>query len=118
MTQKVNPEYLKTRMQQIQKQKEENSRFISLKNGENRIELDLNILPVEQPPKNGYSARMIWTTTTQKNVNGKSFNLLLSASYTLDSLIIKALSEGHNPFTLIKLGEGINTRYAVKELSA
>jgi hypothetical protein len=44
--------------------------------------------------------------------------LLLSASPTLDSLIIKALSEGYNPFTLIKVGEGKETRYGIKELES
>jgi hypothetical protein len=34
----------------------------------------------------------------------------------LDSLIVKALSKGINPFTLIKVGEGQQTRYAIKEL--
>ncbi len=111
---KINQDYLKTRMEQIKKQREENSRFISLKNGENVIEIDLTVLPVLQPPKNGYKERMLWTTTTQKN--GR--NLLLSASLPLDALIVKALSEGYNPFTLIKVGEGINTRYAVKELES
>lgn len=114
--QKVNTDWLKQRTQQIQKQKEESSRFVSLKNGENKIELDLSVLPTEQPPKNGYGARMLWTTTTQKTISGRSFNLLLSASITLDALIVKALSAGFNPFTLIKVGEGINTRYAIKEL--
>lgn len=114
--QKISKDWLQQRNQQIAKNKEENSKFVKLKNGENVIEIDLNKLPQEQPPKNGYSARMIWTTTAQKNIAGKSFNLLLSASLTLDSLIVKALNEGHNPFTLIKVGEGINTRYAIKEL--
>jgi len=109
---KVSKDYLQQRMQQIKKQKEENSKFVSLKNGENLLEVDLSVLPTEQPPKNGYGARMIWTTTTIKN----KVALLLSASITLDSLIVKALSEGVNPFTLIKVGEGLNTRYAIKEL--
>jgi hypothetical protein len=109
---KINQDYLKKRMEQHKKQKEENSRFIILKNGENKIEINLDILPQEQPPKNGYSARMLYTTTTIKN----GVCLLLSASNILDGLIIKALSGGYNPFTLIKVGEGINTRYAIKEL--
>lgn len=113
---KINQDYLKQRLQKIQQEKEENSRFIKLLNGENRIAIDLTILPLEQPPKNGYSARMLWTTTTTKKVQNKTIALLLSASPVLDSLIVKALSAGHNPFTLIKVGEGINTRYAIKEL--
>lgn len=112
MTTKVNVDYLKQRTEQIKKQKEEYSKFVKLQNGENKIEIDLSVLPYEQPAKGSYNARMIWTTATQKN--GK--NLLLSASMILDSLIVKALSNGVNPFTLIKVGEGINTRYAIKEL--
>ena len=116
MAAKINTDWLKTRTQQINKQKQESSRFVKLQNGENKIEIDLSVLPYEQPPKGTYAARQIYTTTTQKTIAGKSFNLLLSASTTLDALIIQALSSGFNPFTLIKVGEGINTRYAIKEL--
>jgi len=110
LTQKtIDATFLKQRSEQIKKEKEENSKYVSLKNGENVIEIDLSQLPIEQIGK--FGKRFIYQTTTKKN----GANLLLSASPTLDSLIIKALSEGLNPFTLIKLGEGKDTRYDLKE---
>lgn len=111
-TPKINTDYLQKRMQEIQKNKEENSRYISLKNGENILKIDLNFLPVEEKGK--YGTRIVYTTANMKGDKA----LLLSASIVLDSLIIKALSNGINPFTLIKVGEGKNTRYAIKELEA
>jgi hypothetical protein len=110
---KINEEFLKNRMEQIKKEKEENSKFLSLKNGENIIKIDLSVLPIEQPTGK-YGKRFIYITCIMKNDKP----LLLSASPTLDSLIIKALSEGYNPFTLIKVGEGKETRYGIKELES
>lgn len=107
---KINTDWLKQRQIAIQKEREENSKYLSLKNGENIIKIDLNVLPLEQ--KGRFGARQIYTTCTVKGDK----QLLLSASMMLDSLIIKALSNGINPFTLIKVGEGKDTRYAIKEL--
>jgi hypothetical protein len=108
--QTINETFLQTRMEQIAKEKEENSKFVKLVNGENIIKIDLSQLPIEQVGK--FGKRFIYQTEVVKN--GRK--LLLSASPTLDALIIKALSEGHNPFTLIKLGEGKDTRYDLKEM--
>lgn len=108
----INPEWLKTREQQIEKEREENSKFLSLKNGENVIKIDLSQLPIEDKGK--YGKKFVYQTMIEKN--GRK--LLLSASVTLDSMIIKALSKGINPFTLIKVGEGKETRYAIKELES
>jgi hypothetical protein len=111
METKINKDWLKQRQEYIQKQRELNSKYISLKNGENVIKIDMNILPIED--KNGkYGAKQVYTTCSMKGDKP----LLLSASIILDALIIKALSKGINPFTLIKLGEGKETRYAIKEL--
>lgn len=108
--QKINTDWLKKRQEQIQKTREENSKYLALKNGENIVKIDLSILPVEQKGK--FGVRQIYTTMTMKGDK----QLLLSASVVLDALIIKALSAGINPFTLIKVGEGKDTRYAIKEL--
>lgn len=107
---KINADWLKQRTEQIAQQKEQNSKFVSLKNGENKIGIDLNNLP--EPQNTKFGVRMVYTTTTKKGEK----SLLLSASIVLDSLIVKALSAGINPFTLIKVGEGKETRYAIKEL--
>lgn len=40
----------------------------------------------------------------------------LSASRRLDRLIIKALMNGMNPMTLVRVGKEIDTRYAIKGL--
>lgn len=109
--QKINKDWLKQRQTQIQKTREENSKYLSLKSGENTVKIDLNVLPVETKGK--FGTKMVYTTCIMKGDKP----LLLSASVVLDALIIKALSEGINPFTLIKVGEGKDTRYAIKELN-
>jgi hypothetical protein len=106
----INEEYLKNRTLEIQKQKEENSKYYQLKNGENIIKINLSQLPIDVKGK--YGMKHVYETMTEKN----GVKLLLSASDALDALIIKALSHGLNPFTLIKVGEGKETRYAIKEL--
>lgn len=106
----ISKEWLNKRNEEIQKEKEENSNYLQLKNGENIIKIDLSTLPIETTGK--FGKKFVYQTLTEKN--GKK--LLLSASKTLDALIIKALSDGHNPFTLVKVGEGKETRYAIKEL--
>lgn len=111
--QTISKEWLNKRNEQIQKNKEENSKYLQLKTGENIIKIDLSQLPIED--KTGqYGTKMVYQTLTEKN--GRK--LLLSASPTLDALIIKCLCKGLNPFTLVKTGEGKNTRYAVKELES
>ena len=109
----MDKDWLNKRNEQIKKEREENSRYITLQNGENVVEIDLTEMPVEV--KGMYGTKFVYTTTTKKTINNKEISLLLSASKILDGLIIKALSEGFNPFTLIKVGEGKNTRYAIKE---
>lgn len=116
MQQAINKQWLETRNQQIKKEKEENGKFVSLKNGENKIEIDLSVLPQEQLGGK-FGKRFIYTTTTKKKTEKGEIGLLLSASPVLDALIIKSLSQGVNPFTLIKVGEGKETRYDIKELT-
>lgn len=108
----ISETWLKNRSEQIQKEKEENSKYVQLKNGENIIKIDMSMLPIEQKGK--YGVKMVYQTLNEKN--GKK--LLLSASATLDALIIKALCAGINPMTLYKLGEGKDTRYSIKELES
>ena len=109
MQKNINEEFLKNRMEEIKKEKDENSKYLSLKNGENIIKIDLGFLPEKVNGK--FGTRYVYTTCIKKGER----QLFLSASPMLDGLIIKALSEGINPFILIKLGEGKNTRYAIKE---
>jgi hypothetical protein len=111
----INKEWLAKRQEEIKKDKEENSKYQSLKNGENIIKIDLTVFPVIEE-KGKFGIRHIYTTTTTKLIKGIMQPLLLSASPTLDALIVEALANGHNPFTLIKVGEGKDTRYAIKEL--
>lgn len=115
--QPISQDWLKTRKEQIQKEKEKNSKYLTLKDGENQIVIDMSVLPITQEGGK-FGTRQIWTTKNQKVIDGKTItSLLLSASPTLDVLIVRALSEGFNPFTLIKVGQGKDTRYAIKELS-
>lgn len=111
----INQNWLKARNEQIQKEKEENSKYLKLKIGENIIKIDLTQLPIEETKT--ISGKTVKRFVYQTEINNNGRKMLLSASAYLDTLIIKALSEGFNPFTLIKTGERINTRYAVKELS-
>ena len=110
MQKNINEEFLKNRMEEIKKEKDENSKYLSLKNGENIVKIDLGFLPEKVNGK--FGTRYVYTTCIKKGER----QLFLSASPMLDGLIIKALSEGINPFTLIKVGEGKNTRYAIKEI--
>lgn len=114
MTQEVlNKEWLKQRLEKIQKDKEENSKFLTLKNGENFIEIDTSVLPVEDNAGK-FGLRYIYTTTLKQH--NKKDPLLLSVSPTLDALITKALFKEINPFIVVKVGELKDTRYAIKEL--
>jgi hypothetical protein len=105
----ITEKWLKEREAKIKKEREENSKYFSLRNGENIIKIDLTQLPIETTGK--YGSKFVWQTQTEKN----GVKLLLSASPTLDALITKALANHVNPFTLIKVGEGKETRYAIKE---
>lgn len=111
MQKNINEEYLKNRMEEIKKEKEKFGKYLSLKNGENIVKINLEHLPVSTDTK--FGTRYVYTTCIKRNDK----ELLLSASPILDGLIIKALSNNINPFTLIKVGEGKNTRYAIKELA-
>lgn len=115
MEKTINEDWLQQRQQNLKKEREKNSKYLALKNGENTVKLDVSVMPVEDP--NGkFGKRMIYTTEIVRNIDGKDVKLLLSTSPALETLILKALATGINPFTLIKIGEGRNTRYAIKEL--
>ncbi len=113
----VSKEWLQAEQERIKKEKEENSKYVTLKQGENTIKLDLSVRP-EFDAKAKFGGKWVWQTTATKMLKGVMTPMLLSASPTLHALIISALAEGHNPFTLIKVGEGKETRYAIKELES
>jgi hypothetical protein len=83
--------------------------YFSVPEGETAIEVDLS-RPAEER-EGDYGKQFVYHI----KANGKQY--LLSASVTLDGLIILALSEGINPMTLIRTGTKKQTRYSIKELA-
>jgi hypothetical protein len=86
-----------------------NPEYLTVPEGETAIEVDLNH-PAEEK-EGDYGKQFMYRI----KVDGKQY--LLSASITLDRLIISALSEGINPMTLIRTGTKKQTRYSIKELA-
>lgn len=109
--QTVSKEYLQKIHQENEKRREENNKYVQLVQGEQIIKIDMTQIPIETQTKQGYP-RYVWQTENTKNGN----KLFLSTSPTLNGFIVEALLADINPFTLIKVGEGKNTRYSIKEL--
>lgn len=107
----VSKEWLKAQHEKDLKIREENSKYESLKIGENVIKIDVTKVPMETQNRGGFP-RFVWTTEKVRN----GANLLLSASPTLNGMIVEALLKDINPFTIVKTGTGVNTRWSIKEL--
>jgi hypothetical protein len=100
------PYWVKQRKEQIDG---EMLPFLKIPEGETVIEVDVDVVPTMR--EGDYSKQFLYTVT----VEGEAHKL--SASEYLDRLIIDALSQGINPFTLIRKGTGKKTRYSIKELA-
>jgi hypothetical protein len=86
-----------------------NPKYFTIPEGETAIEIDLNH-PAEER-EGDYGKQFVYRI----KANGEKY--LLSASITLDRLIISALGEGINPMTLVRVGTKKQTRYSIKELA-
>ena len=100
------PFWVKQRKQEID---EENQPFFKIPEGETVIEVDTDVVPTMR--EGDYSKQYLYKIKVQ----GTAYKL--SASAYLDRIIIEALSQDINPFTLARTGTGKETRYSIKELA-
>jgi hypothetical protein len=100
------PHWVSTCKQDIEK---EQLQFFKIAEGETVIEVDVDVVPTMR--EGDFSKQYLYTV----KVDGEFYKL--SASEYLDRLIIEALSQGINPFTLVRKGSGKNTRYSIKEMA-
>ena len=84
-------------------------KYFTVPEGETTIEIDVD-QPAEER-EGDYGKQFVYHI----KANGEQY--ILSASITLDRLIISALSEGINPMTLVRVGAKKQTRYSIKELA-
>jgi mannose-6-phosphate isomerase-like protein (cupin superfamily) len=84
-------------------------KYFAVPEGETTIEIDLNN-PAEER-EGDFGKQFVY------HIKVNEEHYLLSASVTLDRLVISALSEGINPMTLIRTGTKKQTRYSIKELA-
>ena len=82
--------------------------FYKIEQGETVIEVDTDVVPKMR--EGDYSKQYLYNITVESEA------YKLSVSEYLDRLIIEALSEGINPFTLVRKGSGKKTRYSIKEM--
>jgi hypothetical protein len=106
MNQKAIPKWIQERKQQIDQAK---LQYFKIPIGETTITVDVDLVPEER--EGDYSKQYVYS------VEVKGETLKLSASEYLDKIIIEALSQSINPFTLIRKGTGKKTRYSIKELA-
>jgi len=106
VSQKTIPKWVQERKQQIDKGK---LQYFKIPVGETEIAVDSDIVPEER--EGDYSKQYVYSVT----VNREPWKL--SASEYLDKMIVDALSQGINPFTLVRRGTGKKTRYSIKELA-
>lgn len=82
--------------------------FYTLPEGESKIFIDINKEPREQDGDFGLR------TIFRINAEGKEYDL--SCSDALARRIYNALTAGVNPMTVIRIGDGKQTRFSIKEL--
>jgi hypothetical protein len=105
MSDKKIPFWVQQRKQKIDNELE----YFTIPQGETKITVDVNVVPTERDGK--YSKQYTYAIMT----NGTAYKL--SASEYLDRIVIEALSQGINPFTLVREGTGKKTKYSIKELA-
>ena len=82
--------------------------FITLEEGETKLTFDTTKEPREQD--GDFGLRTIFRVLK----DGKEYDL--SASDALARKILNAMAAGINPMTIIRVGEGKQTRFSIKEL--
>ena len=106
MNQRIIPKWVQERKQLIA---QEQLQYFKIPVGETTITVDVDVVPEER--EGDYSKQYVYAVA----VNGETWKL--SASEYLDKMIIEALSQGINRFTLVRKGTGRKTRYSIKELA-
>ena len=106
MSQKIIPKWVQERKQKLA---QEQLQYFKIPVGETEITVDMDVVPEER--EGDYSKQFVYAVI----VKGQKWKL--SASEYLDKMIIEALSQEINRFTLIRKGIGKKTRYNIKELS-
>ena len=110
------PEWVKSKNEQLQKEKEEYQKsalpegfegWLTLKTGENTITIDKTTVPTDG--LNKFGKKQSRYAVIQ---NGKKY--MLSVSVILDKFFIAELMRGNETFTIIKTGKGLDTRYEIK----
>ena len=105
MSEKKIPYWVQQRKQEIDNALE----YFTIPQGKTKITVDVDVVPKERDGK--YSKQYTYTIA----FDDKAYKL--SASEYLDRLIVEALSQGINTFTLIRKGTGKQTKYSIEELA-
>lgn len=98
------PEWIKQHKDMLDK-----SQYFKIPQGETMIEIDLT-QQVKQVPSNYGKDRFEYHIISEQ----KQYKM--TVGFMLDVMITKALIQGMNPMTIIRAGEGQNTRYSIKGL--
>lgn len=88
----------------------EHGDYYQFPQGETKILINTDTPPLEQVNKFG-KKQFVYEVL----VNGEKKKV--SINIVLDRAVIQCLSEEINPMTIIRVGEGTQTRYSIKELS-
>lgn len=102
-------DWIAQREKEIENDKNNNSNFIRLAIGENKIKL--LAIPAQKIVGGKFGDRWHY------KVDAEGKEKILSASVVLDRMLVEAMKEGIFEITLIKVGEGKSTRYSIKELA-
>ena len=98
------PQWIKDRAER--QKTEPDSEFFKIPEGESIVLIDENQAPEELDGK--FGKRYLYAVIVEGN------KLKLSVNKRLDKMIIKALMNGINPLTLIRVGQGTDTRIKIK----
>lgn len=110
---KATPSWVQREAQKIKEQQEKESQFFKLPEGETELTVDDSEPPkeIEKSFKNDTRTRYQYNVILEDGTKKT-----LEVGKQLHRLIIKALSQGLNPMTIIRAGTDINTKYGIKAL--
>lgn len=110
---KAIPSWVQQESAKIKEQQEQESQFYKLPEGETELLFDDAEPPKEIEKTFKSDTRTRWQyKVILEDGNQKT----LEVGKQLHRLIIKALSQGLNPMTIIRAGTDINTKYGIKAL--
>ena len=88
----------------------EHGEYYQFPQGETKILINTDVSPFEKINKYG-KTQFVY----EVQINGEKKKI--SVNIVLDRAIIQCLVEEINPMTIIRFGQGTQTRYSIKELS-